>query len=61
MISGPAQSPGDEQADIGAAVSEVGDSQFLLDLATPPPESVDGTWAELRVHADGVALGPVRL
>ncbi|MEU8916808.1 hypothetical protein [Streptomyces nigrescens] len=61
MISGPAPSPGDEQAGISAAVLEVGDSQLLLGLATPPPESVDGTWAELRVYADGVALGPVRL
>ncbi|MEU8780359.1 hypothetical protein [Streptomyces sp. NPDC048637] len=45
----------------GAAVLEMGDSQILFDLATPPPEPVDGTWVELRVDADGVALWPVRL
>lgn len=56
MVSSPAPSLSDEQADIGTTVLEVGDSQILLDIATPPPESGDGAWAELRMHADGVAL-----
>ncbi|SEL25631.1 hypothetical protein [Streptacidiphilus jiangxiensis] len=39
---------------------ELGDSLVLFDLASPIPVSVDGTWVEISVEADNVALYPYR-
>lgn len=40
----------------GAAVLQVGDSQLLFDVGSPPPP--DNTWVEISVEADQVELYP---
>ncbi|MFJ7067818.1 hypothetical protein [Streptomyces sp. NPDC101115] len=43
----------------GGAVLEVGGAVILFDLADPPlPESVDGSWVEVRVTQDRVTVWP---
>jgi hypothetical protein len=43
----------------GAAVLEMGDSQVLFDVGSPPPP--DRAWVEISVEADKVELYPYRL
>ncbi|MFD5429659.1 hypothetical protein [Streptomyces sp. NPDC127084] len=43
----------------GGVVLDVGGTPILLDLADHPlPEGVDGSWVEVRVAQDGVAVWP---
>ncbi|MET9518054.1 hypothetical protein [Streptomyces sp. NPDC002994] len=43
----------------GGAVLEVGGAPILFDLADRPlPEAVDGSWVEVRVAQDHVAVWP---
>ncbi|WP_199745752.1 hypothetical protein [Amycolatopsis sp. WAC 04182] len=44
----------------GAAYLLLGDSPILFDLAAPIPAGADGTWVELDVGADSVAVCPCR-
>ncbi|KQV11416.1 hypothetical protein ASC99_35940 [Kitasatospora sp. Root107] len=43
----------------GVAVLELGHSQVLFDVCSPPPP--DDTWVEIRIDPDGVELYPYRL
>ncbi|MFE9861130.1 hypothetical protein [Streptomyces sp. NPDC005780] len=45
----------------GAAVLDLDGTQILLDLAAPLPEGVPGTWVELFLEPEKVALYPFRL
>ncbi|MFK0257066.1 hypothetical protein [Streptomyces sp. NPDC090445] len=46
-------------AEDGVAVLELGGPVILFDLAEPPlPEGVDGSWVEVRVAQDRVAVWP---
>ncbi|MGW5640955.1 hypothetical protein, partial [Streptomyces sp. NPDC003832] len=45
----------------GAAVLDFGGSQILLDLVDPLPEGVDGTWVELFIEREKIALYPYEL
>jgi hypothetical protein len=42
----------------GAAYLQMGGCPIVFDLASPVPPSVDGTWVEISVEADSVALYP---
>ncbi|MFJ5833613.1 hypothetical protein [Streptomyces sp. NPDC093089] len=43
----------------GGAVLDVGGSVILFDLADPPlPDGVSGSWVEVRVAPDNVAVWP---
>ncbi|MFE5587149.1 hypothetical protein [Kitasatospora sp. NPDC056531] len=43
----------------GTAVLELGDSQVLFDVGSPPPP--DSAWVEIRVEADKLELHPYQL
>ncbi|MFE9696703.1 hypothetical protein [Streptomyces sp. NPDC006270] len=45
----------------GAAVLDIDGTQILLDLADPLPGSVAGTWVELFVEREKIALHPYEL
>jgi hypothetical protein len=45
----------------GVAVLHVDDANILLDTADPLPDGVDGTWVELFVDRDKIALHPYRI
>lgn len=45
----------------GAAVLDLDGTQILLDLAAPLPEGVAGTWVELFLEREEVALYPFQL
>ncbi|MGW2330297.1 hypothetical protein ACWC5C_31695 [Streptomyces sp. NPDC001700] len=45
-------------AEGSTAIFEMGDSHILFDLAAPLPESAHGTWLEIRVAGDSIALWP---
>jgi hypothetical protein len=45
----------------GAAVLELGESQVLFDLASPPPDDADGAWVEISVATENVAVWPFQL
>jgi hypothetical protein len=45
----------------GASVLDFDGAQILLDLADPLPEGVTGTWVELFVEREKVALYPYKL
>ncbi|MFF1555922.1 hypothetical protein [Streptomyces sp. NPDC058279] len=45
----------------GAAVLDFGGTQIPLDLADPLPEGVAGTWVELFVEREKIALYPYEL
>lgn len=47
--------------DDGAAHLQLGDSPILFDLAAPIPADADGTWVEIDVGADSVAVCPYRI
>ncbi|MGQ4490632.1 hypothetical protein ACN6LM_001349 [Streptomyces sp. SAS_281] len=47
--------------DNGAAVLDFDGSQILLDLAGPLPEGTDGTWVELHIEREKIALHPYEL
>ncbi|MEU4064192.1 hypothetical protein AB0F25_17525 [Streptomyces wedmorensis] len=44
----------------GAAYLQMGDWPILFDLASPVPDDVDGTWVEISVAGDSIALYPYR-
>jgi hypothetical protein len=44
----------------GAAVLRLDDADIPLDVAGPLPADVDGTWVELFVEREKIALRPVR-
>ncbi|MBD0742400.1 hypothetical protein [Streptomyces sp. CBMA152] len=45
----------------GMAILEMGDAQILFDFSAPPPECSHGTWVEIRIEADNVALWPCQI
>ncbi|MBP2192208.1 hypothetical protein [Nocardia goodfellowii] len=45
----------------GAAILQMGGSSILFDLASPIPSDNDGSWIEVTVEADSVAVYPYRL
>jgi hypothetical protein len=45
----------------GASVLDFDGAQILLDLADPLPEGVTGTWVELFIEREKVALYPYKL
>ncbi|WP_223243924.1 hypothetical protein [Streptomyces sp. CBMA156] len=45
----------------GAALFDLDGTQILLDLAAPLPEGVGGTWVELYVEREKIALYPYQL
>jgi hypothetical protein len=45
----------------GAGVLDLDGTQILLDLAEPLPEGVAGTWAELYLEREKIALYPYEL
>ncbi|MEV7278632.1 hypothetical protein [Streptomyces sp. NPDC093111] len=46
-------------AEDGAALLELGDSQVLFDVGSPPPP--DDTWVEIGIEADRVELYPYQI
>jgi hypothetical protein len=45
----------------GAAILDLGGSQILLDLSSPIPADVSGTWVELYLRRENIALCPYEL
>lgn len=45
----------------GAAALDLGGTPILLDLAAPLPEGVAGSWVEICVERENVALWPYGL
>ncbi|MGW0249196.1 hypothetical protein ACWDYH_21445 [Nocardia goodfellowii] len=45
----------------GAAILQMGGSSILFDLASPIPADNDGSWIEVTVEADSVAVYPYRV
>jgi hypothetical protein len=44
-----------------AAVLDLAGTQILLDLAVPVPAEVAGTWVELFIQRENIALYPYNL